>query len=358
MTAYLVRRLGSGVVLLLALTLVTFAVFALIPYSPARIVVGAQPSDAELAAASHRLGVDRPFLDQYGLFLWHLISRGDLGTTFTGYPVAKVIADGAPVTGAVLFGGAVILILLALPLAVVSALRPNSHLDRLILVISLFGIALQPFVVGLILRHTFGTTLALLPRGGYCPLHTSNGPQLNGSEVPLPPSGTFNPLTTVTTHTSCAGPSIWPWLSHLLLPWLTFALFLLPFYVRITRNRLLETLVEPFVLTARAKGASELRILTRHASRLVLGTTLAALAIDIGTGITAAIYIETIYGLPGLGQQALVALGTRPSIERGYDLPSMVGIVLVVAATVVILNIAADLATAWLNPRVRLGTPK
>jgi peptide/nickel transport system permease protein len=109
------------------------------------------------------------------------------------------------------------------------------------------------------------------------------------------------------------------------------------------------------VLTARAKGASELRILTRHVSRLVLGTTVAALAIDIGAGITSAIYIETIYGLPGLGQQALVALGARPSIERGYDLPSMVGIVFVVAATVVVLNIAADVAGAWLNPQIRLG---
>jgi peptide/nickel transport system permease protein len=354
MIAYIVRRALSGIALLLALTFVTYAVFFLIPYDPGHIIVGAQPTAAELAAADRRLGVDQPIYEQYGRFLWHLVSRGDLGTTFTGYPVRSIIVAGAPVTGAVLLGGAVIVLLLALPLAAISGTRPNSRIDRLILGLSLGGIVLQPFVVGLILKHVFGVTFRVLPTGGYCPLHPPHAVDIQNPVV-LPPPSEVNPLTTINTHTSCAGAWPWPWFSHLLLPWLTVALFLLPFYVRIMRNRLIETLDEPFVLVLRAKGASDLRILVRHVSRLVLGSTLAMLAIDVGTGITAAIYVETIYGLPGLGQQALVALGARPSIEQGYDLPSLVGIVFVVAIAVVVLNLLADLAGAWLNPRIKLA---
>src|SRR5581483_5785630 len=146
-------------------------------------------------------------------------------------------SDGA-VTLSLVLGGAVFLLLLAVPLGLLSALRPHTHLDRAVLTFSLFGIAFHPFIVGLILRNVFGTRLGLLPTHDYCPLQAP-------PRIVFP--ATCNPTTglgCIVLH--CRGHGgAWLWFSHLILPWLTFALFFLPFYVRIIRTRLIELLGEP-----------------------------------------------------------------------------------------------------------------
>lgn len=368
MGRYAIRRLLLGLLLLFALTFSTYAVFSIIPYDPGRIAFapGAHVSNAQLKVVDHRLGTDLPFYTQYWHFLHRLLLHGQLGTTFKGLPLNAIVAQAAPVTAVLVLGGALLMLALALPLAILSARHPDSHLDRAILLIAVLGIALHPFIVGLILKHTFASGLHLFPSGGYCPLHHIQRPHPTSLLPPsrLSPQAALALLNNALiqqqlgspTYQSCHGQP-WPllWAEHMILPWITFALFLLPFYVRIIRSRLLETYDEPFILTARAKGASETRILTRHVLRPISGTIITLLAFDLGVAITAALYIETVYRLPGLAHEALIALGTQGNLEAGYDLPTMTAIVLVTTTAVVTLNLAADLVAARLDPRIRLA---
>jgi peptide/nickel transport system permease protein len=314
--AYIARRLLSGLLLLLALTLVTYVVFYTIPVHPGCLVVqcGGQgtATPEQLAAADHAIGADRPVIVQYGHFVWGIVRHASLGHTFRGdVPVTTLLKGSLPATISLVVGGAALLLLVSIPLAVAGALRPRSWLDRGILFVTLFGIAFHPFVIGLILRNR-----------GYCPLRGGG---------------------------DCHGPGVWA--THLMLPWITFAAFFLPFYVRMLRGRVIEALGEPHVIVARAKGASELRIVRSHLLRGALPPVIAMLAMDVGAALTAAIYVETVFGMNGLGA---LALHTLSGDFGAYDLPTIVGIVVVIAIVVVVLNIVADIVSAALDPRIRL----
>jgi hypothetical protein len=218
----------------------------------------------------------------------------------------------------------VVMLLFALPLGCIAALRPRSPLDRGLLAASVIGLAIHPFVLGLTIRNFFAGHFHLF--SGYCPL------------TGKPPHG-------------CGGPA--DWATHLAVPWIVFALFFLPLYMRMLRVRLLETFDEPWINTARAKGASETRVVLGHALRNAIGPVLPMLAIDAGTAITAAIYVETVFGMPGLGWLAVSAFSGQAG---GYDLPLTAGIVTVIGGFVVLLNVGADVAGAWLDPRIRTKT--
>jgi len=359
-SAYLVRRLLWGLGLLLVLTFVMYAVFSIIPYDPGRILfpAGAPVPPAQLQAADHKLGVDRPFYEQYASFLQRLVEHGSLGHNFGGGTVARTIADTGPPTAFLIVGGAILMLAIAIPLGLLSARYPNTPIDRAILVIAVLGIALHPFVVGVLLKQA-SSKLGLFPTGGYCPMHKMTPPTTwtvyGGEQVPVAKLShqlleEFGYYKSPSVYCSGA-PWPWRWFEHMVLPWFTFALFFLAFYVRMIRARLLETYNEPFVLTARAKGADERRVLTHHLLRPVSATIVTMFAFDVGVGITAAMYVETVFGLPGIAHQALTALGVGD--EPGYDLPMMTGIILVVATTVIVLNILADLAAMKLDPRIQ-----
>jgi peptide/nickel transport system permease protein len=331
MAAFLVRRFLSGVLLVALLTFLTFVVFNTIPTNPACLVVACGPhtttNDAQIREADHRLGIDRSVFVQYGHFVWRLVRHADLGTAWTSNAkVGPAIGQALPVTASLVGGGMVLMLLLALPLGCLAATRPRTATDRGLLGLSLIGLAIHPFVLGITLRDLFARRLGVNDLG-YCPL-----------------SGT-------TPRAACGG--VRDWATHLAVPWLVFALFFLPLYMRMLRVRLLETLSEPWISTARAKGASERRVVVGHALRNAIGPILPLLAIDAGTAITAAIYLETVFGLPGIGLLAVQAFSGQ---QGGYDLPLTAGIVTTIGAFVVLLNIAADLAAAWLDPRTRTRT--
>lgn len=323
MGAYVVRRVLSALVLLFALTLVTYAVYFKIPSNPGLYIIGTpHPSPEQIRAADHKLGVDRPVIVQYLSFVDRML-HGNLGKSYaTGEPVLSIIRESAPVTASVIFGGAVLLSIAAIALGIVSAQRGHTRLDWVVATLPLLGIALHPLAVGLILRSTFARHLHIAPSGGYCSLLGGGG--CNGFDQ---------------------------WFSHLILPWVTFALFLLPLYVRMVRTRVLETLDEPHVMVARGKGATERRVIGVHVMPLVLPSLAAMLAMDAGAALTAAIYIEVAFGLPGLGQTALFA---QQGLV-GFDLPVITGIVVVVAGTVIALNAVADIIAVRLDPRLELG---
>jgi ABC-type dipeptide/oligopeptide/nickel transport system permease component len=341
---YIARRLLAGILLLIALTMITFLIFRVSPVDAACLIVpcgpGTHTTDAQIEAARHRLGVDRPIYVQYGDYVWHLLTEGSFGSSFTGREIDTTIRTVLPQTAFIVLGGMFVLLLLAIPLGVVSALYPQSRIDRTVLAVSILGIALHPLVVGFLLRRVFGGWLDLAPTGGYCPMK-GGVPQVEGSPSYLitePP-----PM--------CHG--LQSWGSHLILPWFTFALFFLPLYVRIIRTRLIETVTSPHVATARAKGASEGRILRKHVLRIAMLPVVPMVAMDVGGALMAAIYIEISFNFAGLGDLMLSLL--HGENVQGYDLPLIAAITTVIGAFVIVLTLIADVVYFTLEPRARLA---
>ena len=344
MGRFVAVRVVTAVCLLFALSMVTFAVYATIPVEPAGFLIDIQHAKPGQIAAAHRaLGLDHSLYYRYGVYLWHLV-QGDFGTAWStlgigydgrihGLPVRTLVLDAAGVTASVILGGAFMLVLIAVPLALVSARVPRSPLDRGVVAISLIGISTHPLVIGLVLQLMFSMHWHLLD-GGYCNLFPRSSP----------------PLTThfITSQGAapCGGPV--DWATHLILPWITFALFFVALYMRVLRARLLETLNTHYIRTARAKGSGEARVLVRHALPNVVAPIVVMLAMDAGTAIGISIYIEVVYGLQGIGHLVLNALNG----DRGYDLPLILGVMFISALAIIGLNALADVLARMIDPRI------
>lgn len=344
-----VRRLLGGIAFLVLLSFAAFALANSIPQNKACIFLDCSPphqhSEAQIRAVLHEHGYDRSVFVQYGTYVWHIVRNRSLGTSWNGLPLDATIKAALPATISLIAGGMVLTLLLALSLGALAALRPRSLVDRSLLSSSVVGLAVHPFVLGIgvaALFHALGA-----PRRQYCPLTTRGIPQqaqFPGQPIPLPQPG----------HVllACGGPI--DWAKHLAVPWLVFALLFIPIYLRMVRTRLVTTLADRYVTTARAKGAREPRVMIRHAFPNALAPLLPMVALDAGTAITASIYIETIFGLPGLGHLAVQGLsGDYFQPHKQYDLPFILAIVLTFGIFVVALNTAADIATLWLDPRLR-----
>lgn len=336
MLRLVVGRLIAGVLLTLLLTLLTYIAFFRIPVDPTTYIFQEAPPE-ERAQLRQQLRLDDPFYEQWGRFAWRLGTEGDLGSSMLGVPpqpVKSILAESLRPTSSLVLGGFVLTLLLAIPLGILSASRAGSLLDRGIFGFTVIGIVLHPFLVGLALRAGAGR-FDLAPSGSYCPLRGE--------------AHTFDQFGAITS--TCGG--LADWSHHLVLPWLTFAFFFLPLYTRMVRAHFLEDLGTPYVRTARAKGASEWRILTRHVGRNAVGPMAAMLAVDVATVVTAAIYIETIFGLGGIG--SLVAKNLTGG--QGYDVNVLVGVVVLVTIAITLANLVSDFTLRSLDPRVRLGRP-
>jgi len=336
MVRYLIRRVLWAIVLFFVVTLITYVIFFLVPNDLAAKIAGQGSSQAQRARAIHYLGLDRPVYVQYGRFLWRLIKpvpvhvggvpvfvrpQANLGQSFIGaQPVNDVIKSAAPVTASLVFGGIVVWMLIALPVGILSALRSRSLLDRASMTFVLIGISAHPVWIGLIFAYVFGFRLGWFPIQGYCDF--------------------INPST------SCGGPVQWAY--HLVLPWVTYAILFAALYVRMIRANVLDTMNEDYVRTARAKGAPEWRVLRSHVLRNALLPVVTMLGMDVGVGLGGAIFTETIYGLPGLGKTAILAIGAN-------DLPIVMGVVVFATFAIIVFNLLIDLLYAWIDPRIRLS---
>jgi peptide/nickel transport system permease protein len=271
--------------------------------------------------AAHYLGTDRPVYVQYGKFMKRLVIDRSLGRSFTNrQSVNHRIAEAAPVTASLIVGGAVVWLLLALPIGILSALRPRSLLDRSAMVFVLIGISAHPVWIGLLFAYFFGFRLGAFPITGYCDM--------------INPSG------------DCGGPVQWAY--HLVLPWITFAILFAALYARMIRANVMETLNEDYVRTARAKGAPEWLVMRSHVLRNALLPIVTMLGMDMGLALGGAPFTETVYGLPGLGKTLL------QSIE-GFDLPTTQGIVVFATLCIIAFNLVVDLLYAVIDPRIRLS---
>ena len=336
MLRYLIRRILWAIVVFFVVTLVTYVIFFLVPNDLAAKVAGQGSSQAQRARAIHHLGLDRPVYVQYGKFMWRLIKpvpvhigsvpvfvrpNGNLGYSYVrASSVNSLVKSAAPVTGSLVFGGVIVWLLMALPIGILSALRPRSVLDRTSMTFVLIGISAHPIWIGLIFAYIFGFRLGWFPIQGYCDF--------------------INPST------SCGGPVQWAY--HLVLPWVTYAILFAALYVRMIRANVLDTMNEDYVRTARAKGAPEWRVLRSHVLRNALLPVVTMLGMDVGVGLGGAIFTETIYGLPGLGKTAILAIGAN-------DLPIVMGVVVFATFAIIVFNLLIDLLYAWIDPRIRLS---
>src|SRR5262245_6176148 len=230
MGRYLIRRLLWACVLFMAVTIVSYIIFFMIPSEPARLMCGPQCPPDQVAKVRKEMGLDRPVIVQYGDFLKNLVLHQSLGRSYaTRQAVTDMIKEAAPVTASIVVGGVVLWMLVAIPLGVLSALRPRSLLDRTGMIFVLIGISAHPVWIGLLLIYFVGYRAGLAPLGGYCDM--------------------INP------GTDCGGPL--DWAHALILPWITFALLYAALYTRMIRANVLEAMHEDYVRTARAKGAPE-----------------------------------------------------------------------------------------------------
>jgi peptide/nickel transport system permease protein len=318
---YLVRRILWAIVLFIAVTAITYIIFFIIPADPGRLACGQRATPICVAHARHFLGLDRPVPVQYGLFLKRLVIDHSLGHSFTNrLSVNYVIGQAAPVTASLVFGGAVLWMLLAIPIGVFSALRPRSPLDRTAMVLVLIGISAHPVWIGLLFAYFIGFKAGLTPITGYANFFGGgNGP---------------------------SGPTEWAY--HLVLPWLTFMILYAALYVRMIRANTMETLNEDYVRTARAKGAPEWVVLRSHVLRNAMLPIVTMLGMDIGLALGGAVFTETVYGLPGLGKTLVQSI-------NGFDLPTTMGIVVFTTIAIIFFNLIVDLLYAWVDPRIRLA---
>jgi peptide/nickel transport system permease protein len=308
-------------VLFLVITIVTYVIFFIIPTNPAKLACGQRATATCIKNAERTLGLDQPVYVQYSRFLWKLTYHHDLGKSFvTRQSVNETVLSAAPVTASLVFGGALLWLSISIPIGILSALKPRSLLDRVAMVFVLIGISAHPVWIGLIFSYVIGFRLGWTPITGYCDF--------------------FNPST------DCGGPVQWAY--HLILPWMTFAILFAALYVRLIRATVMEVASEDYVRTARSKGASESRVVVSHILRNALLPVVTILGLDIGAALGGAIFTETIYSLPGLGQTALGSI-------QSFDLPITQGIVVFGTLSIITFNLVVDLLYSVIDPRIRLN---
>jgi peptide/nickel transport system permease protein len=318
---YLIRRLLWAAVLFISVTVVTYVIFFIIPANPAQLAAGKAATDAKIKEVERFLGLDQPVYVQYYRFMKRLVFEQSLGTSFaTRQDVNDIVLRAAPVTASLVFGGVLFWMLLAVPIGILSALRPRSLLDRASMTFVLIGISAHPVWIGLILVYVFAYRLGMFPISGYCDL--------------------------VNPSTDCGGPV--QWAHSMVLPWATFALLFAATYTRMIRANVMETMNEDYVRTARAKGAPESRVMRSHVLRNAMLAVVTMLGMDIGIALGGAIFTESVFGLPGLGRVAIESINI-------FDLPITQGVVFYGTLSVIVFNLLVDLFYAWIDPRIRLA---
>jgi peptide/nickel transport system permease protein len=325
MLLYILRRLVSAISVVIVTLVASFALFFLAPTDPAGVICGPRCTPDRLRDIRTSLGLDQPALTQIGLYMKGIVGGREyttggltrhcdapcLGYSYTlGQPVTTLLLQALPVTLSIVLGGAIIYFFVGVFTGTVAARYRATPMDRLTVGTSLLINSVPYFVVALLvaLYATF------LPQSAYHPFLE-------------------NPLT---------------WAAGLLAAWLTLGLTNAASYTRYSRASMIEALGQDFVRTARSKGISERRVIYRHGVRAALTPVVTILGLDVAYQLTNALFTESIFGLPGIGVLTLRAFGQ-------YDLPVLLGGVLIGSVVLVLMNLVVDIAYTFLDPRVRLG---
>jgi len=321
--SFIVRRLLWTVLVMFVITLLVFVIFFKTPgVDPARQIAGRNPSAQVMQEIRHQFGLDRPFPVQYGLMMKKIfITRDLVSYSNQGERVVPEIAAATPATLSLVFGAAVIWVVMAISMGVAAAVLKGTVLDPLLMIIALIGISMPVFwlgeVVNLVTQSRLHDTFLFswVPPLGYTPL--TQDPAL--------------------------------WFKGLIMPWLTLSVLYIGLYARVLRASLLEIQNEDFIRTARAKGLTERRVLTRHTLRNSMITFVSLFGLDFGVLVAGgALLIEVVFGIHGVGYLTYQSL-------TNLDLPVIMATVIYGAFFIVLANALVDIAYARLDPRVRLA---
>lgn len=313
MGRYVVRRALSIALVLVLISLIVFVAIHVLPGSAATLILGEYATPESLRALEREMGLDRPLAVQYASWIGGVVT-GDWGYSLAmKQPVTRIVGVRLGNSAWLALFALAAVVLIAIPLGTLAALRRGRWLDLAILTGSYLGISVPEFVTGLgLILLLAGPTLHLFPTGDYAPLSAG----------------------------------VRAWLSHLALPALTLTLVLIAHVVRQTRSGLVEVLRSAYVRTARLKGASERRVVVRHALRNGLLPAVTVIALDLGYLMGGIVIVEEVFAYPGMGRLILYAIQNR-------DVPLLQVSILLVAATYTLANFGADLLYAWLDPRIR-----
>jgi len=331
---YTARRLLGTIPVLLGLSIVLFIVVHLLPGDPTRAILGEHATPDMIARLRASLGLDRPLWEQYLLYLGQL-SRGDLGVSLiNGASVGSEFLSRFPATVELTVAALFLAVGIGVPLGQLAARHAHQAPDALVTLISLTGISIPVFVLGLTLQYIFGAQLHVLPTGGR-----------------IDPRIDFEPATGLYIVDSLAagnGEAFVDVLRHLILPAIALGSIPLAVIARITRASALEVLNEDYVRTARAKGLSERRINRRHVMRNAWLPVVTVIGLEVGSLLAGAVITETVFAWNGVGRWVVQAIHDR-------DYFVVQSSVLIFAVVFVLVNLVVDLSYAVLNPRVRVG---
>jgi len=315
MLTFLTRRLIGAVLVCIAVTFIVFVIFIVIPGGdPAARIAGRTATEQNIQNIRHDWGFDKPFYVQYYRMLKKMFTGELVGTT-NGQNVVDQIFQGIPATFSLTIGAGIIWLFFGIVVGVVSAITAGRWSDRVITILALIGISMPVFWLGLICRYYLaeGGVATIFPDGGYTAL-------------------TANPLQ---------------WFYHLILPWFVLAVLFIGFYGRVLRGNILDTINEDYVRTAKAKGLSWRRILTRHVLRTSLIPIVTLFGLDFAAVLGGgAILTETVFDLHGVGQYAADNI-------QSLDLPPIMGVTMYGAIFIVVFSVLVDLFYAYLDPRIR-----
>ena len=297
------------------MAVVAFVVFLLLyltPGDPAAILAGDAATSEDIMKIREKLGLDDPFLERFGQWLWRLL-HGDLGVSiFTNLPVTRLIGQRIEPTLSLTLCTLVISVLVAVPLGVLAAARAGSWLDRAVMAFSVAGFSVPVFVIAYVLIMVFSIELEWLPVQGYRPIKDG----------------------------------LWEWARHLVLPSIALGTVYIALIARMTRAAMLDVLAQDYVRTAQAKGLAPTAVLLRHALKNAAVPIATVIGIGVALLIGGAIVTETVFALPGIGRLTVDAILRR-------DYPIIQGVVLLFSAAYVLINLAVDLSYMFFDPRIR-----
>jgi peptide/nickel transport system permease protein len=315
MTGFVVRRLAQMVVVLLAVSILTFLIFNVIPGDdPAVRMAGKNPTDTKIEAIREEWNFDDPLYVQY-VTTMKKVFTGDLISYTTQLDVVEEIKKGIPRTFSLAIGAAIIWMAFGVALGLFNAMRAGRFSDRFLTALALVGISMPVFWIGALMNHYLGFKAGWFPNGGYVEL-------------------TKDPLD---------------WFYHLIMPWFALAILFIGVYSRVLRSNVLDAINEDYVRTARAKGLSERQVMVRHVLRNSMIPVTTLWGLDFGAVIGGgAILTESVFDLQGVGQYTADAIGD-------LDQPVVMAVTMFGAFFIVLLNAIVDIAYAALDPRIRLA---
>jgi peptide/nickel transport system permease protein len=321
MGTYIVRRLLWLIVVLTAISFITFLIFYVLPSSDSVLLrAGKNPSPELVESITRSLGLDRPWYVQYGRYMERLVLHLDFGTSYQNHvSVRHEVFDRLPATLALAGGALVLWLLIGIPLGIVSALLRHGRADRAVTGVTLLFVSAPVYWLGLIALYLLSDDIGTWPL-------------LHGS-------GSYPASGTILSDPGAVVPS-------LILPWIVLAASFAAIYARFVRTSLVEVMREDYIRTARAKGLPERTVVLKHGMRAAITPIVTIVGLDLGILLGGAILTESVFNIPGVGRLAFDA------IERG-DLPMVQGTVLIGAFFIVLLTLVVDVLYAFLDPRVR-----